>query len=114
MDDIFAMAEVQGIGYGENYLRDLTFISASMQVVFWVEFASFAIFHHNIEESRVIEDLVDFDDVWMFEKEEDFTLIHVDFEVVLADLLFIDAFDCEGRTILDVQCFTHFCKGTLP
>ena len=67
MDDVFAVAEVQGIGYGENYLRYLTFVSAAMQVVFWVELASFAIFHHDIEESGVIEDLVDFDNVWMFE-----------------------------------------------
>jgi len=34
MDDVFAVAEVQGIGYGENYLRYLTFVSAAMQVVF--------------------------------------------------------------------------------
>jgi hypothetical protein len=38
-----------------------------MQVVFRVEFTSFAVFHDNIEESGVIEDLVDFYNVWMLE-----------------------------------------------
>lgn len=67
MDDVFAVAEVQSISYGKNYLCDLIFVNTAMQVVFRVKFTSLTIFHHNIEESGVIEDLVDFDDVWMLE-----------------------------------------------
>lgn len=67
MDNVLAMAKVEGIRYCQNNLGDLTFISTTMQVVFRVEFTSFAVFHDNIKESGVIEDLVDFYNVWMLE-----------------------------------------------
>ena len=67
VDDAFGVAEVEGVGDGEDYLCDLSLVGTALEVVGSVELTSLAVFHHDIEEARVVVDFVDFDDVGVFQ-----------------------------------------------
>jgi hypothetical protein len=64
--DALAMAKVKGISDSQYYLRDLTLILASMKIVRRIELSTFAILHHDIEESRIVVNLIYFNNVGMF------------------------------------------------
>jgi hypothetical protein len=63
VDDVLAMAEVEGVGDGEDDLRNLALIGAAVEIVVGVEFSALAVLHDDVEEGGVVVDLVDLDDV---------------------------------------------------
>ena len=67
------MAEVERISNGKHNLRNLALVNAAMQVLLGVELSPLAVFHHNIEEARVIEDLVDLNNIGMLELTRNWT-----------------------------------------
>ena len=67
MNNFVGMAEIECICYNENNFCDFGLIRASQKVAGRVKFSSLAILHNNIEISRIIIDLIDFNDVRMLQ-----------------------------------------------
>lgn len=67
MHYILTMAKVQRISDGQHYLRNLTLILAAVQIISGIQLASLAELHNNIKKSRVIVNLIHFNDIRMFE-----------------------------------------------
>lgn len=67
MDYIFGMAKIQRICDCQDDLCNLGFITASMYIPGRVQLSSFTVFHDDVEVSGVVIDLIDLDDVGVFE-----------------------------------------------
>jgi hypothetical protein len=66
MNDIIGMTEVKSVCDSQDDLCNLCLIGASVQVFRRIELPSFAIFHDDVEKTRVIVDLINLNDVGMF------------------------------------------------
>lgn len=67
VDYVFAMAKVKSISDSQYDLSYMTLTLASVQVVFRVEFSTFAVLHYNIKKSWIIIYFVDLDNIGVFE-----------------------------------------------
>jgi hypothetical protein len=65
--DALTVAEVEGVSNRQHYLCDLFLILAAVEIVGGVEFAALTELHDDVEESRVVIDFVNLDDVGVFE-----------------------------------------------
>ena len=64
------VTKIESIGDGQHNLCDLCLVRASWQIFCCIEFSSLAEFHHNVEISWVIVDLIDLENVRMFKLNE--------------------------------------------
>ena len=64
------VTKIESIRDGQHNLCDLCLVRASWQIFCCIEFSSLAEFHHNVEISWVIVDLIDLENVRMFKLNE--------------------------------------------